>query len=125
MGFGPELTRDEVALLLAAKDAEIAVLTALVAELTGRVEVLEAVGRGNSSMSGRAPSSDDPHDKAPAEKRSSRTRSGRGRGRQDGAPGATLRLVEVPDETIACPATCCGGCGLGLGDVEVFAEQRR
>jgi transposase len=132
METGSELTRDEVALLLAAKDvlltakdAEIAALAALVAELTARIDALEAAGRKNSSTSSRPPSSDDPHDKAPARKRSSRKSSGRGRGKQPGSAGSTMRLVDDPDETIECPPVCCGGCGLDLADAEVFGVQRR
>lgn len=125
MGSGPELTRDEVALLLAGKDAQIAALTALVGELTARIDALEAAGRTNSSNSSRPPSTDDPNEKSPARKRSSRKDSGRKRGKQDGAPGTTLRLVEDPDETIVCPPACCGGCGLDLADAQVFGVQRR
>jgi transposase len=136
MESGPEMTRDEVVALLAdrdaahaallrAKDAEIAAKDALISQLSARIDALEAAARKNSSTSSKPPSSDDPNDRGPAKKRSSRRKSGRQRGKQPGSSGMTLRLVDDPDDTIECPPRCCGGCGLDLAEAEVFAEQRR
>ena len=93
MGSGPEAAGDDVASLLAAKDAENAALrtenTALLARLTeleGMVAALRAQLGRDSSNSGKPPSSDSPFVKKPAAKRSSRTRSGKPQGKQPGAP---------------------------------------
>jgi hypothetical protein len=89
MGSGPEAAGDDVASLLAAKDAENAALraenTALLARLTeleGMVAALRAQLGRDSSNSGKPPSSDSPFVKKPAPKRSSRTRSGKPQGKQ-------------------------------------------
>lgn len=124
-----EPTYAELELLLAAKDATIASLTELVEQistragaLAARVEELERQRRKDSSNSSRPPSSDAPFDK-PAPKRSSRTRSGRKPGKQEGTPGTTLRRVEDPDTTIRRePASCCG-CGSDLAGAPVSHER--
>jgi transposase len=122
--FGPEAERGDVAALLAAKDAELAVLASRIAELEGLVAALLAqIGR-DSSNSGRPPSSDSPFVKKPAAKRSSRTRSGRKPGKQPGSPGSTLHLVDDPDDTIIHLPPACGGCGSRLHDAIVFATAR-
>lgn len=91
--------------------------------LLARVEELERRLGKDSSNSSKPPSSDPPFAR-PAPKRSSRTSSGRRRGKQDGAPGSTLRLVEDPDETVRHePAACCG-CGADLTGVPGFDERR-
>lgn len=115
---------DDVMSLLAAKDAEIAVLTARVTELEGLVAALHAQLGRDSSNSGKPPSSDSPFTKKPAPKRSVRTRSGRPRGKQPGAPGATLRLSDDPDDTITHIPPVCAGCGNDLADAEVFGVCR-
>src|SRR3979490_2709940 len=127
MGSGREAAHDDVVSLLAAKDAEIAAVrgenTALLArvrELEGLVAALHAQLGRDSSNSGKPPSSDSPFTKKPAAKRSMRTRSGKPRGRQPGAPGATLRLIDHPDDTITHTPPVCAGCGDGLADAEVF-----
>jgi transposase len=93
--------------LLAAKDAEIVAvreentaLLARVTELEGLVTALHAQLGRDSSNSGKPPSSDSPFTKKPAAKRSVRTRSGKPRGKQPGAPSATLCLIDDPDDTI-------------------------
>lgn len=117
-----EPTREELLLLLSAKDATIKSLTELVEQLAVRVAELERQRGKDSSNSSRPPSSDAPFAK-PAPKRSSRTRSGRRPGKQDGAPGSTLKRVEDPDETIRRdPRTCCG-CGDSLAGAPVFDER--
>lgn len=126
MEAGTESSNEELRLLLAAKGATIAQLSALVEQLSSqceRVEELERQRGKDSSNSSKPPSSDPPFAK-PAPKRSSRTRSGRRPGKQDGAPGATLRLVDDPDVTIRREPACCGGCGAGLAGAPVFDERR-
>ncbi|MGW3626439.1 DUF6444 domain-containing protein [Streptomyces sp. NPDC000880] len=98
-----EPTREELLLLLSAKDATIAALTALVeqqavqvAGLVARVAEPERQLGKDSSNSSKPPSSDAPFAK-PAPKQSSRMRSGRGPGKQDGTAGTTLKRVEDPD----------------------------
>ena len=123
MGSGREAHEDVVS-LLAAKDAEIAALVARVRELEGLVAALHAQLGRDSSNSGKPPSSDSPFTKKPAAKRSVRTRSGKPQGKQPGAPSATLRLIDDPDDTITHIPPVCAGCGDGLADAEVFGVCR-
>lgn len=125
MESGAELTRDELLVLLAAKDAEIAARDVQVAELWARMERLEALLRKDSSNSAKPPSSDSPFEKKPAAKRSSRIRSGRRAGKQPGTGSSTLRQVAEPDVVVVCPPSCCAGCGKALADAAVFATGRR
>ena len=49
----------------------------------------------------------------------------RRRGKQPGAPGASLEMAAVPDEVVvAFPATC-AGCGAELADADVVGEEVR
>jgi transposase len=121
---GAELTRDELLVLLAARDAEIAARDVRLAELWARIEHLEALLRKDSSNSGKPPSSDSPFEKKPAAKRSSRARSGRRPGKQPGGGSSTLRQVAEPDVVVLCPPSCCAGCGNALADAAVFAMNR-
>ena len=130
---------DDVVSLLAAKDAENtalrgeiaavrnenAALLARVSELEGLVAALHAQLGRDSANSGKPPSSDSPFTKKPAAKRSVRTRSGKPQGKQPGAPSATLRLVDDPDDTITHTPPVCAGCGNDLADAEVFGVCRR
>src|SRR4249920_1992108 len=125
MESGGEAAHGEVVSLLATKDAEIAALAARVSELEGLVAALHAQLGRDSSNSGKPPSSDSPFIKKPAAKRSVRTRSGKPRGKQPGAPSATLRLVDDPDDTITHTPPVCAGCGADLADAEVFGVCRR
>src|SRR4249920_1806769 len=125
MGPGREAAHGDVVSLLAAKDAEIAALAARVTELEGLVAALHAQLGRDSSNSGKPPSSDSPFTKKPAAKRSVRTRSGKPQGKQPGAPSATLRLIDDPDDTITHTPPVCAGCGDDLEDAEVFGVCRR
>ena len=109
---------------LGASREQNAVLLERVAALEGLVAALQAQLDRDSSNSGRPPSSDLPFVKRPAAKRSSRTRSGKPQGKQPGAPGTTLRLVDDPDVTLIHHPAACAGCGLDLVDAEVFGERR-
>jgi transposase len=125
MESGREAAHGDVVSLLATKDAEIAALAARVTELEGLVAALHAQLGRDSSNSGKPPSSDSPFTKKPAAKRSVRTRSGKPRGKQPGAPSATLRLIDDPDDTITHTPPVCAGCGDDLADAEVFGVCRR
>ncbi|WP_241835455.1 DUF6444 domain-containing protein, partial [Pseudofrankia asymbiotica] len=86
------------AALIERQAALIEGLTARAEELAARVAELERRLGTDSSTSSRPPSSDSPFTKAP--KRSSRTASGRPRGKQPGEPGQTRNMVADPDEVI-------------------------
>jgi transposase len=108
----------------------IAVLTAQVQELSvqvtalqGQVEDLQRrVGRDSSSSS-KPPSSDSPYKKNGRD-RSSRERGKRPPGKQPGEPGATMRLVDDPDERLFFPPAECRGCGEGLAGEAAVAQRR-
>jgi transposase len=131
-------SREELSALpvgeLAARLAEayrlIGELTAHAERLTGqnkrlaaRVEDLERQVRRDSSTSSRPPSSDSPYKKKGAD-RSLRERGKRRPGKQPGEPGATMRLVDDPDERFFCPPATCCGCGGGLAGAPVTAQRR-
>jgi transposase len=78
--------------------------------LTGQVAELQRRLGQNSRNSSLPPSSD----RFVPPKPGRRDRSGRKPGKQPGAPGATLELVEDPDEVIDHVPGVCGGCGGGL-----------
>ncbi|MEX5713855.1 IS66 family transposase [Parafrankia sp. FMc6] len=101
---------------------QLAAATELIEQLAGRVAELERQAGRDSSNSSRPPSSDDPYTKAPA--RSSRTSSGRPRGKQPGAPGQTRMMVDDPDETFTIDPPSCAGCGASLAGAPVFATAR-
>jgi transposase len=95
------------------------------AELRSRMAALEARLNQSSKNSSRPPSSDSPYTKTPAKPRSSRTGSGRKPGKQKGAGGSNLRLVDDPDEVVPCPPAACGGCGADLADQAPVKIRRR
>jgi transposase len=119
----------EVVELLAAKDAQIAALTAQVQALLDRMAKLERSAGRNSSNSSKPPSSDSIFDKdtpkTKARDRSARERGARRPGKQPGASSSTLPLVDDPDETVFCPPGRCDGCGADLAEAPVACEQRR
>ena len=99
--------------MLEARNAE---LEAHNAELTRRL------GQ-NSKNSSRPPSSDGP-DRVPP--RSLRKPTGRRPGKQPGAPGSALRLVDAPDVVVDHVPESCSGCGNTLtDDVASSAVVRR
>ena len=112
---------------LAARLAEayrlIGVLAARIEQLSGRVEQLERQARRDSSTSSRPPSSDSPYKKK-GRGRSLRERGRRQPGKQPGEPGSTMKLVDDPDEVIACPPRVCCGCGADLAFAPVTAQRR-
>ncbi|MGH3984276.1 MAG: IS66 family transposase [Pseudonocardiaceae bacterium] len=109
--------------VIAAKDHQIAAAERRIAVQDERIAELERRLGKDSSTSNKPPSSDSPYRK-PAP-RSSRTSSGRKPGKQPGAPGATMPLVDDPDEVITCDPACCGGCGKDLSGAPVVGVERR
>ena len=106
---------------LAAVEAQAAELAAANERLTARVAELERrLGRnsGNSSM---PPSSDTfgRPEKKP------QIKSGRKRGRQPGADGGGLSMVEKPDVTEDHVPAACTGCGEMLGKGDSVGFERR
>jgi len=110
--------RDELAAAqLAARDAQIAALAALVEELRRRLDK-------DSSTSSKPPSSDSP-DKKPGD-RSLRGRSGRRPGKQPGAESSTLKQSPDPGDTVLCGPAACGCCGHDLtGEPVLGTPQKR
>jgi transposase len=116
----------ELYAVIQAKDAQIRRLEAQVATLTARVEELERGQRKDSSTSSKPPSSDSIFTKQPrGSDRSLRERGQRRAGKQPGAPGATMRLVDTPQVRVSCLPGVCAGCGADLTAVAVDAAQRR
>jgi transposase len=103
------------AAVIEAQAVELEQLRASVAELQRRLGL-------NSRNSSKPPSSDGLGKPAP---RSQRQRSGRKPGKQPGAAGAALRLVDDPDEVRQHRPRSCGGCGRGLARVEVVGVEVR
>jgi transposase len=95
-----------LAALVVAQAAQIAVLTARVAELERRLGL-------NSRNSSKPPSSDGLAKPPP---KSLRKGSGRRPGKQPGAPGTALLQVADPDEVIEHRPDRCRGCNAGLHD---------
>jgi transposase/uncharacterized coiled-coil protein SlyX len=111
----------EQAEVLAGQVALIAEQTATIARLEERVAELQRQ-LGRNSRNSSAPPSKDPLDAPP---RGQRKGSGRKPGKQPGAPGSALRLVEDPDEVVHHEPACCAGCGAGLGAADDAGVIRR
>ena len=100
-----EPSREELLALIAAQAAQIAALTARIAELERRLGL-------DSSNSGKPPSSDGL--KKPVRVRSLREPSGQAPGGQKGHPGETLRQVQTPDVIVDHYPQACARCGTAL-----------
>jgi transposase len=100
---------------LAAQAVLIEDLQAQMAELRRRLGL-------NSTNSSKPPSSDGLGKPAP---RSLRRASGRKPGKQPGAPGAALSLVDDPQQTVLHRPEHCSGCREPLAGVAVAAVVRR
>jgi transposase len=125
-----DLSREELLSLLAArdasdaaKDARIDALLVQVGELTAQVQALVLKLGKDSANSSKPPSSDGPGRRPRGG--SSRKASGRKPGKQPGAPGTALRLVDDPDERIPIPAPAACGCGAWLAEEPVVGVRRR
>jgi transposase/uncharacterized coiled-coil protein SlyX len=123
------LSREELLAVLTAQaaviekqDTRLAEQTARIEELTAQVaELTRQLGRnsGNSSMPPSA-------DRFAKPKRDRRKPSARKPGKQPGAPGSTLELVEDdPDGVVDHVPTECTGCGGDLADAEPAGTVRR
>jgi transposase len=115
------LSREDLLALLALQQQQIEDLKSTVVRLTEEVTELRArLGRnsGNSSM----PSSSDVFVKPERRKKPS---SGRSRGKQPGAPGASLELVERPDVELDLFPEDCSGCGTALPKVSAGFTRRQ
>jgi transposase len=99
-------------------------LNAQAERLSARVGELERQARRDSSTSSRPPSSDGPYKKRKSGDRSLRERGKRRPGKQPGDPGATMSLVDDPDESVDCPPAACCGCGADLAGAPVTAWRR-
>jgi len=113
---GPEAVVALVEQLMAAHQT-------LVAELTTRIEGLEARLNKDSHNSHKPPSSDGPA-KLPR-RRSRRRRSGKGSGGQVGHPGVTLVQVKQPDEIVPHRPSACQHCGAELAPTALSLAERR
>jgi transposase len=112
---------------LEAVKGQLAAALARTEQLARRVEEAERKAGKDSSNSGKPPSSDPVRDKKAARKsadRSIRERGARSPGKQPGAGGSTMKLVDNPGETFYCPPAECCGCGADLGHEPVWAERR-
>jgi transposase len=105
--------------------AELVELRRVVAAQAERIAELERLLGKNSSNSSRPPSSDAPWSKQPANKRSSRTRSGRKPGKQPGSASSSRSLVDDPDERLEIHPDRCGSCDASLRGAEEHGRQRR
>jgi transposase len=110
--------------VIEAQAAELETIKGQQAALIRRVEELERKAGRDSSNSGRPPSSDPVYTKKKGRDRSARERGVRSPGKQPGAGGSTMKLVDNPDETVRCPPVECRGCGAGLEHEPVWAERR-
>ncbi len=93
--------------------------------LAERVAELERLVSADSSNSSRPPSSDAPWEKKPANKRSSRIRSGRKPGKQPGASSSSRSLVADPDRVVVIEPQRCLGCDASLSEGAESGRERR
>jgi transposase len=111
--------------VIEAQAAELETIKGQHAALMRRVEELERKAGKDSSNSGKPPSSDPVYTKKrKSTDRSARDRGVRSPGKQPGAGGSTMKLVDNPDETVRCPPVECCGCGADLEPEPVWAERR-
>ena len=107
---------------IAELEAENTALREQVTVLAERLHELEARLAKDSHNSSKPPSSDGLARKT----KSLRRRSGKKPGGQIGHPGATLRLVAIPDEMVQYRPATCAGCHRPLvAEAEVLLRERR
>ena len=106
--------------MVAERDARIAELERVNAELLERMAELEARLKADSSNSSRPPS----HEGLAKKPARPRAQGGR-RGKRKGDPGRHLARVADPDEVIWHTPAVCGGCDGELGDAPVVGSASR
>jgi len=117
----PEPDPDTVARL----ERENAELRALAAKLQVRIEELEARLRMTSRTSSKPPSSDG-YSKPPRAERRRQERTDCKPGKQPGAPGSHLPMVEHPTWVEVSRPARCSGCDQPMAeDTEVVSTERR
>jgi transposase len=102
---------------------QVSALSAQLAAQVARIEELERRLGSDSTTSSKPPSADPPYRKP--QRSSSRTASERKPGKQPGAGGTTMPLVDNPDQTLYCDVDRCGDCGGDLVDAPVARVERR
>lgn len=107
--------------LLKALVAELLPLKEQLAQATARIKELEERLAKDSRTSSKPPSSDG-LGRLP---RSSRRRSGKPAGGQEGHSGHSLRMVEQPDEVLHHRPELCQQCGQDLSEVVGLVRERR
>jgi hypothetical protein len=122
---GPEeMSRDELVIVVAQQAGQIRMQAETIAQLMEANEALadklarlEHLLSRNSGNSSAPPSRDGDPGKPPApEKKKRRGQGGRSRGKQPGAPGSHLALLDDPDERCDRFPTGRCGCGANLTD---------
>jgi transposase len=91
-----------------------------VKELEARVKELEAARNKNSSNSNKPPSSDEF-----IKPKSSRKKSDKKSGGQEGHKGQTLKMSDAPDDIITHQVKTCLGCGHSLEEEQPSGVERR
>lgn len=94
------------------------------AQLSERVQELEARLSKNSRNSSKPPSSDG-FNKPKPKPYNLREKTDKQPGGQPGHPGHTLELVDNPDHTLVHAPTICAECGGSLKDATVLGKDRR
>jgi transposase len=103
------MSREELLALIAARAETIESLTARLDALEAENAELKRRLAQNSRNSSKPPSSDGPEHTPPP--RSLRRKTGRNPGKQPGAQGFSLKLVDDPDVIVDHVPDCCRGCG--------------
>lgn len=106
-------------------EATLAGRDRVILEQGERIAELERRLSADSSNSSRPPSSDAPWEKKPANKRSSRGRSGRKPGKQPGASSVSRSLIDDPDRTVVIEPGRCRECASSLADATEARRERR
>ena len=120
-----EPTYQELVELVALQAELIKSLTAQVQALQAEVAELKRRLDADSSNSSRPPSSDSPFTKKPAPRRSSRTRTGRKPGKQNGDPGVSRSLSDNPDQLVPITPGSCNNCRASLAGTASWTVERR
>jgi transposase len=124
------MSREELLVMVSVQAKAIEALTGRLDALETRVGELEAENAElkrrlaqNSRNSSKPPASDRPEQAPPP--RSLRRRTGRKPGKQPGAQGFSLELVDDPNKVFDYLPDCCRGCGAGLHGAASAGVVRR